>query len=281
MTNHNSQANAGSTATADSGIAPTITAIKAFSDNYIWSIGSKASNEIALVDPGDAGVCIEFIEKNQLRLSNILITHHHHDHVGGIKALVDYCRQQDWPLTVYGPARENIPHCDVKLAEGDEVALTSLGLSLKVLDIPGHTAGHIAYTDAQILFCGDTLFSGGCGRLFEGSPAQMLASLQKLAALPEHTRVYCAHEYTSANLDFALTIEPDNRELTAYYERAQQLRAQDKATLPSSIAQEKQINPFLRCHEARVQEHVMSTAGQDETLTLATFTEVRKRKDNF
>ncbi|WP_281557298.1 hydroxyacylglutathione hydrolase [Thalassomonas sp. RHCl1] len=289
MTENNTQINAGSTATAHpsvtSTIPATITGIKAFSDNYIWSIGSKASNEITLVDPGDAKVCIEFIEKNQLQLASILITHHHHDHVGGIKALVDYCRQKDWPLTVYGPAKENIPYCDVKLTQGEQISLNSQGLTLTVIDVPGHTSGHIAYVGEHLVFCGDTLFSGGCGRLFEGSPAQMLASLEKLAALPGHTLVYCTHEYTSANLDFALTIEPDNQELIAYRQQVQALRTQDKATLPSTIAREKEINPFLRCHQAGIQKHVLadhpSNTGDSRVLTLATFTEVRHRKDNF
>ncbi|WDE02965.1 hydroxyacylglutathione hydrolase [Thalassomonas viridans] len=281
MTENNTKVDAESTASAKPGISPAITGIKAFTDNYIWSIASNASNEIALVDPGDARVCIEFIEKNELQLTSILITHHHHDHVGGIKALVNYCRQQGWPLTVYGPAREKLPHCDVRLAEGDTVDLKAQGLILKVMDVPGHTAGHIAYTDGQVLFCGDTLFSGGCGRLFEGSPAQMLASLQKLAALPHHTRVYCTHEYTSANLEFALTIEPDNTELRAYREQTRQLREQDKATLPSSIGLEKAINPFLRCHQANIQENVVPEHSPGENLTLAAFTRVRQQKDNF
>ncbi|WDD96791.1 hydroxyacylglutathione hydrolase [Thalassomonas actiniarum] len=289
MTENNTQINAGSTATANPSVTTTIpvtiTGIKAFTDNYIWSIGSKASNEIALVDPGDAKVCIEFIEKNQLQLASILITHHHHDHVGGIKALVDYCRQKDWELTVYGPVKENIPHCNVKLAQDDQISLESLGLTLKIIDVPGHTSGHIAYVGEHTLFCGDTLFSGGCGRLFEGSPAQMLNSLQKLAALPGHTLVYCTHEYTSANLDFALTIEPDNQALVAYREQVQALRAQDESSLPSTIAREKEINPFLRCHQTGVQKNILgslsSNTGDNQALTLATFTEVRHRKDNF
>ncbi|WDE09589.1 hydroxyacylglutathione hydrolase [Thalassomonas haliotis] len=263
----------------------TVTAIKAFSDNYIWSIGSKASNEIALVDPGDAEVCIEFIERNQLQLTNILITHHHSDHVGGINALVEYCRQHDWPLTVYGPATENIPHCKVKLSEGDQVCLKAPKLSLQVLDVPGHTAGHIAYIGASnsenYLFCGDTLFSGGCGRLFEGTAAQMSASLAKLAALPENTQVFCAHEYTRANLDFAVSVEPDNKDLIHYLHQVKDRRTQGLSTIPSSIGLELKINPFLRCHSPQIIDSARAFSPDEPPSQVATFSAIRALKDQF
>jgi len=260
-----------------------ITPIKAFSDNYIWAINNN--NMTTLVDPGDANVCIEFLEKNELSLNTILITHHHSDHTGGITKLVDYCQQKQWPLSVYGPANENIPHCDVKLIENDAVILDEFGIDFCIIDLPGHTAGHIAYFTKShsipILLCGDTLFSGGCGRLFEGSPNQMLNSLTKLADLPENTQVYCTHEYTQANLAFALTVEPNNQELINYNNKVSELRSKDHPTIPSSIQLEKQINPFLRCHKQSIQ----SSAKQFETDTnatpLDTFTTIRRWKDQF
>lgn len=257
--------------------------INAFSDNYIWAIADK--NTTALVDPGDAAVCIDFLEKNQLSLSAILITHHHPDHIGGIIELMAYCRQRQWPLTIYGPANENIPHCDVKLTENDVVDLVQPKMSFQVIDLPGHTAGHIAYfaNDAveAVLFCGDTLFSGGCGRLFEGSAEQMLNSLTKLTNLPENTKVYCAHEYTQANLKFALTVEPTNEALINYSKVVNELRAKNLATIPTSIRIEKEINPFLRSHEQAIQISATRFDNNSQTTALSTFTTIRRWKDQF
>ncbi|MCW8832512.1 MAG: hydroxyacylglutathione hydrolase [Colwellia sp.] len=263
--------------------AVNIKAIQAFSDNYIWAITN--SSTAALIDPGDAKVCIEFLEKNQLNLSAILITHHHADHTGGIKELIAYCQQKQQTITVYGPAHENIPYCDVKLTENDKVKLTELNANFRVIDLPGHTAGHIAYfandNNIPVLFCGDTLFSGGCGRLFEGSAEQMLSSLTKLANLPENTQVYCAHEYTQANLTFALTVDPNNQALINYSHKVNELRANELSTIPSSIGVEKQVNPFLRCHEtslnasAKQFDATISESEQD------TFTVIRRWKDQF
>jgi len=260
-----------------------ITAIKAFTDNYIWAITNK---EVAtLVDPGDANVCIEFLEKNQLTLSTILITHHHIDHIGGIDKLLAYSQEKQWPLTIYGPANENIPHCDVKLIENDSVVLADLDITFQIIDLPGHTAGHIAYFAngdfTPMLFSGDTLFSGGCGRLFEGSPKQMLNSLIKLADLAENTQVYCTHEYTQANLAFALTVEPSNQELVNYHHRVNALRAKNQATIPTSIQLEKQINPFLRCHKQSIQASAQQFATNTQVTTLDTFTTIRRWKDQF
>lgn len=260
-----------------------ITPIKAFSDNYIWAITNK--HMATLVDPGDASVCIEFLEKNKLTLNAILITHHHSDHTGGINKLVDYCQQKQWSLTVYGPANENIPHCDVKLNENDTVVLDEFSINFRVIDLPGHTAGHIAYFAndhlAPILFCGDTLFSGGCGRLFEGTPEQMLNSLSKLAALPENTQVYCTHEYTQANLAFALTVEPNNQALVNYNNNVNELRSKGHATIPSTIQLEKQINPFLRCHTKSIQAIAQQFATNTNATPLDTFTTIRRWKDQF
>jgi len=263
----------------------TITAIKAFSDNYIWAITNKSNNSTALVDPGDAKVCIDFLKQHQLSLSAILITHHHPDHTGGIEELIVYCQQQQCPLTIYGPANEVISHCDVKLIENDLVNLPELNISMRVIDVPGHTFGHIAYfseSDTQsFLFCGDTLFSGGCGRLFEGSPTQMLNSLTKLANLPETTKVYCAHEYTQANLNFALTVEPQNDVLINYNNQVRELREKDISTIPTSIKIEKQINPFLRCAQLSVQASAKDFSPSTKSTELDTFTTIRRWKDQF
>lgn len=266
-----------------------ITAIKAFADNYIWAITNNSSNQnnnnAALVDPGDAVVCIDYLEQNQLVLNTILITHHHSDHTGGIKALIAYCQQKQWPLTIYGPANETIPHCDVKLTESDTVHLTEMLMSFQVIDLPGHTAGHIAYFSTDntepVLFCGDTLFSGGCGRLFEGSAEQMLNSLTKLAHLPENTQVYCAHEYTQANLKFALTVEPNNDVLINYSQRVNTLRANEQATIPTLIGLEKQINPFLRSHEQAIQTSAKQFDNNTQANNLDAFTTIRNWKDQF
>lgn len=267
-----------------------ITPIRAFSDNYIWAISSSDKNlsakkSITLVDPGDAEVCINYLQKHDLVLNNILITHHHPDHTGGIKRLKEFCEQNQWPVTVYGPKNEKIPFCDVKLSEQDNlhnnVYLKELDLNFQVLDIPGHTSGHIAYVSEEILFCGDTLFSGGCGRLFEGTAKQMHMSLKKLASLPDSTLVYCTHEYTQANLAFALSIEPNNKELVDYNKKVAELRILDKATVPSSIAIEKSINPFLRCDQVEINENAKSQSNSNLSTELETFTAVRRLKDNF
>ena len=260
-----------------------VSAITAFSDNYIWLISSSKTDEISLVDPGDANVCIDYIKKHNLKLSSILITHHHADHVGGVTKLAKYCQQRDWPLTVYGPAQESIPARDIALSNGNQVELSALETQFSIIDLPGHTSGHIAYynQNEDILFCGDTLFSAGCGRLFEGTPKQMHTSLKKLAALPERTKVYCAHEYTLANLNFALAVEPDNEELIHYYNQVTQLRHKGKASIPSSIAREKHINPFLRSHISQVQQSAREYAKQTNINELDAFTILRRWKDTF
>ncbi|BDT67457.1 hydroxyacylglutathione hydrolase [Comamonadaceae bacterium OS-1] len=225
-------------------------ALPAFADNYIWMVhdGQRA----LVVDPGDAQPVFHALQQHGLRLEAILVTHHHDDHVGGVDALRDATG-----ATVYGPARERIPAPLHKLNQGDRI--TALGIAFDVIDVPGHTAGHIAYfapdwDGAPLLFCGDTLFSGGCGRLFEGTPAQMLASLSTLAALPGNTRVCCTHEYTLGNLKFARVVEPDNAALAQYQAECVAKRAAHVPTLPSSMALELAINPFLRTRCATVQQ---------------------------
>ena len=250
--------------------------VSAFADNYLWLLhdGKRA----LVVDPGDAGPVLRALQASRLQLESILVTHHHADHTGGVDAL-----RKATGATVYGPATERIPAPFQPLREGDRVA--TLGLDFQVLDVPGHTAGHIAFytpdMDGQpLLFCGDTLFSGGCGRLFEGTPAQMLASLGKLAALPRATRVCCAHEYTLANLNFALAVEPDNATLAAYAQHCRQLREQGKPTLPSSIGQEVLVNPFLRTRQAGIMaavHHFDASTTDDATV----FAALRQWKNQF
>ena len=241
--------------------------IPAFADNYLWLLhnGKRA----LIVDPGDAEPVLRALEQSELQLESILVTHHHADHTGGVDAL-----RNATGATVYGPASERIPAPFKPLREGDSVH--SLGLDFVVLDVPGHTAGHIAFYTPDmdgkpLLFCGDTLFSGGCGRLFEGTPAQMLASLKKLAALPGSTRVCCTHEYTLGNLRFARAVEPDNAELAAYQAHCLQLREQGQPTLPSSIDQEMLINPFLRTRQASILAavHRFDASAHDDTTVFA------------
>lgn len=222
--------------------------LPAFSDNYIWLLHD--GQQALVVDPGDAQPVLDALQRWQLQLDAILVTHHHPDHTGGVNAL-----RQATSARVFGPAHEVMPEPLTRLQAGDQVQ--SLGLHFDVIDVPGHTAGHIAYycvevDTAPLLFCGDTLFSAGCGRLFEGTPAQMLASLTKLSALPDATQVCCAHEYTLSNLKFAVAIEPCNEDLRAYLERAQLLRANQQPTLPTTLALERQINPFLRTDQRAV-----------------------------
>lgn len=266
-----------------------VRALDAFTDNYIWAI--ENNTQAAIVDPGDADVCINYLETHHKTLNAILITHHHADHTGGIQKLVVYCQQKQWPLTVYGPAHENIPCCDIKLVENDFVNLPEFGITFRVIDLPGHTLGHIAYfSDAEgdaednnypLLFCGDTLFSGGCGRIFEGSAEQMLTSLTKLANLPEQTKVYCAHEYTQANLNFALTVEPSNKDLVDYNKEVAKLRENNQATIPTSIKVEKLINPFLRSHIPTIQSSAITFKSNTQANNLDTFTTIRRWKDQF
>jgi hydroxyacylglutathione hydrolase len=256
-------------------IAPSVmnlTALPAFADNYIWMIDDGA--RAIVVDPGEPGPVAEALDARRLELAAILMTHHHADHVGGVDALRPRLRGP-----VFGPATERVPQPSIACKEGDTAE--ALGLTFEVLDIPAHTAGHIAYFSREgagepIVFCGDTMFSAGCGKLFEGTAAQMYGSLGKLAQLPDATRVCCGHEYTLSNLRFALAVEPHNQEIARHYEHCQALRAAGQPTLPSTVGLERRINPFLRCGEpavvAAARAHgATSNSGSDVLAALRTW----------
>ena len=254
--------------------------IPAFSDNYIW-IFADAVGKACVVDPGDADAVAEYLEQNNLTLSHILLTHHHPDHTGGVKALA-----KRFEVQVIGPANSPFSAIDQPVSEGER--LTVLGFEFGVLEVPGHTLDHIAYYcdnapdgNGPLVFCGDTLFAAGCGRIFEGDPPMMYQSLQKLAALPVTTRVFCTHEYTLANLQFANAAEPDNLELQQRTTTAKDTRKRNQPTLPSSIGMELATNPFLRCSQESLLRSAATQSGNQVTDPVSVFTTLRHWKDNF
>ena len=248
--------------------------VAAFKDNYVWTL--RNASHAAVVDPGEARPVLDYLKRERLALAAILATHHHPDHVGGIAELVERFR-----VPVFGPKNEPIPTLTQPVSEGDRVSIPELGVSFSVLDIPGHTRAHVAYYGAGALFCGDTLFACGCGRLFEGTADQMFVSLSKLAALPDDTKVYCGHEYTLANIGFARAVEPDNDALSAREQRDRKLRDAGKPTLPSTLGDEKATNPFLRCREPAVIESANKYLGARVADPVRVFAAIRDWKNKF
>jgi hydroxyacylglutathione hydrolase len=251
--------------------------VRAFSDNYIWLIESpRAPGRVVAVDPGEAQPVIAELQRQGLSLAAILLTHHHPDHIGGVPELL---RQGAVP--VIGPDDTRIAHRTRTVRDGEQCELPDLGLSFAILQLPGHTLSHIAFWGHGALFCGDTLFSAGCGRMFEGTPAQMNASLNRLSRLPPETRMFCGHEYTAANLRFALTVDPANRAALEYQDNVARVRAQGNPSLPSTMALEIKVNPFLRCEDPTVVRAAENHAGKSLKEPALVFGALRAWKDQF
>jgi hydroxyacylglutathione hydrolase len=251
-----------------------IVPLPAFQDNYIWTL--RDGKDAAVVDPGEARPVKEYLAREGLTLVAILATHHHPDHVGGIAELVAMKK-----VPVFGPKGEPIPELTNPVGQGDKAEIPALKATFSVLDIPGHTRAHVAYYGLESLFCGDTLFACGCGRVFEGTPAQMLDSLTKLAALPDETRVYCGHEYTLANIKFARAVDPGNAALAAREAWAQAQRAAGRPTLPSTLGAERATNPFLRCAEPVVIDSANKYLGSRIGDPVSVFAAIREWKNRF
>jgi hydroxyacylglutathione hydrolase len=256
-----------------------IEALPAFTDNYIWLLQDDATQRCAAVDPGDAAPVLNWLQDHpDWQLSDILITHHHHDHVGGVERL-----RAETGARVYGPAAENIPARDEALSDGQRIRV--LDKELQVIAVPGHTLGHIAYFHADAeqpwLLSGDTLFAAGCGRLFEGTPEQMFESLQRLAAMPDRTLIYCTHEYTLSNLRFAQAVEPSNRDIQQRTREVTALREANRFSLPTRMDIERATNPFLRSGFARVQQAASEHSGRKLEADVAVFAALRAWKDSF
>ncbi len=257
-------------------IVPEIVPLRAFSDNYIWTL--RDATHAVVVDPGDATPVLAYLAAENLQLAAIVITHHHKDHIGGIPELLS-----GRGIPVYGPHDPRVPDATQRLRDGESLTLPHFGTQLTVLEVPGHTSSHIAYHCRQnnILFCGDTLFAAGCGRLFEGTPAQMHHSLGKFMNLPDTTRVYCTHEYTLSNIRFARAAEPDNAALKDWEARAKALREVDLPTLPTTIALERATNPFVRCSEPGIISSASQHAGKTLQDPVDVLASIREWKNNF
>lgn len=253
-----------------------IFALPVFKDNYIWMIHNAAHNTAIAVDPGDASPVLHFLNEKKATLDAIFITHHHRDHTGGMAQLKEYTN-----ATVFGPVSPAISGIDIAIDHPMHIDRPNMRLSFDVMMLPGHTLDHIGFATEQMVFCGDTLFSAGCGRLFEGTPQMMHQSLASLAALPDPTLVYCSHEYTLANLQFAATVEPKNNTIKQHLQLVTNKRKHNIITLPSSIHLEKQINPFLRCHIPSVRRAAEHYCGQPLTDAVAVFQVLRDWKDHF
>ncbi|ACJ19791.1 hydroxyacylglutathione hydrolase [Coxiella burnetii] len=253
-----------------------ILAIPALNDNYIWTIVHPQKQAAVIIDPGEAKPVLDFLKQQKLNLAAILVTHHHWDHTNGIQGIL-----QKHPAPVYGSVESAIPFCDHPIVDGQTFSIPYAELTFNVLAIPGHTLDHVAYYADQWVYTGDTLFAGGCGRIFEGSPDQFYHSLQKLASLDPTTRVYCGHEYTGKNLEFAETVEPDNPKLKQRIVETGQKASQNLPTLPSTLQVELDTNPFLRCHQKNIQRRVQEYCGYPLADTVAVFAALRRWKDEF
>jgi len=250
--------------------------VPVFADNYVWIIEREGVDRVAVVDPGDAAPVIAALDERGLDVGTVLITHHHRDHVGGLARIIDRSHP-----AVYGSGADGIPGVDHPTHDGDTVCLPHLDLDLEVAALPGHTMNHLGYVASEIAFVGDTLFAGGCGRVFEGTPAQMHDSLMRLAALAPGTTAYCAHEYTVSNLRFARTVEPDNEALAGRLEAAETVRAAGQPTVPSTIATELETNPFLRCSVPAVVAAAETRAGRGLNPGAEVFAVIRGWKDGW
>jgi hydroxyacylglutathione hydrolase len=248
--------------------------VRAFQDNYVWAL--RRGDHAVVVDPGEARPVLAYLREQNLRLSAILNTHHHADHVGGNAELLAHFK-----VPVYGPHDDRIATVSHRVREGDRFTLQDIGLDLQVFEIPAHTKSHIAFYGDGMLFCGDTLFACGCGRLFEGTPAHMHAALTKLAQLPAATRVYCGHEYTLSNIKFAQAVEAGNPELVKWEQSAAALRARDEPTVPSTLEQELRANPFMRCAQPAVVAAASKHAGKPLTDAVSVLGALREWKNNF
>ncbi|NQD38741.1 hydroxyacylglutathione hydrolase [Permianibacter sp. IMCC34836] len=253
-----------------------VTGIPAFHDNYLWLLQRPGERRVTVVDPGDAAPVLAFLQQHQLVLDSILVTHHHRDHIGGVAEL-----KAITGATVYGPAIDRLPECDHAFIGGETLTLPALALELQVLAVPGHVREHIAFYGEGRLFCGDTLFLAGCGRVFTGTVEQLWQSLQTLAALPAETLIYCSHEYTASNLRFARAVEPTHVGLREREQQVLALRAQQQPTVPGPLAEERRTNPFLRCHEPALQAAVGRETGELPVDALSCFTALRAWKNRF